>query len=148
MAAGVDMTDNLLHTPAVIAGDAVHTFVGMVYDDGGNAAGSQTDDAGRFKIGLNHDDTVHAPLPGVLVVVAFSETAPADEGKVVTVAFSFQAKLVEKRTEIFMIHPVFIDDADVVGFTGLQRSGSGIRIISHILGRLADECGPLPAVAS
>ena len=146
MTAGIDMTDNLFHTPAVITGDAVHTFVGMVHDDGGNTAGSQTDDAGGFKISLNHDDTVQAPLTGVLVVDAFGKTAPADEGKIITIAFCFQTELVEKRTEIFMIHPVFVDDADVVGLAGLQRSGGGIGIVTHILGRLADECCSFPAV--
>ena len=118
----------------------------MVHDDGGDAAGGKTDNPGGFKISLHYDDTVQAPLPGVLIIVAFSETAPADESKIIPVAFCFQTKLVKKRTEIFMIHPVFVNDADVVGLAGLQRSGGGIGIVTHILGRLADECCSFTAV--
>ena len=118
----------------------------MVHDDGGDTAGGQTDDAGGFKIGLHNDDTVQTALPRMLIIIALGGTAPADEGEVIAVAFRFQTKLVEKRTEIFVIHPVFVNDTDIVGLASFQRPGGGIRIIPHILGCLADKRSALPAV--
>ena len=45
-----------------------------------------------------------------------------------------------------MVHPVFIDDAQIVGPAGLERAGRRVGVISHVPGSLADIGRSLPAL--
>ena len=145
--AGKDMTDDLLHAGAVVAANAVAAFIGVVNDDGGNAAGGQTDDAGGIIVRLHHDHAVQAALTGMLIITVVAQGFPAENSQVITPVIGLGTQVVNQGRKILMVHAVLIEDAQIAGTARFQGFGRHVRVVSHIPGRLADEGSPLLAFA-
>ena len=137
----VSIPDEQLHAGAVICAHTVAAVVHVVDDHRGDRAGGEPDDAGGIEIRLDDDDSVQVAPAGVLVIIIIGilGVIPADDGQIVTADLRLPAQGIHQGREIFMIQPVFIQDADVVGSAGLQGAGGGIGIIAHLLRGMGDQ---------
>ena len=144
MAAGVNVADNLLHAGAVVADDTVAAVVGMIDNHGRDTAGGKPDNAGGIIVRLHNNHAVQAALAGMFIVIGFGIAALTEKSQVVSVLVRFTAEFIKKGTEVFMVHPVFVENSQIVGTACFQRSGCRVRIITHITRGLADRGSPLP----
>ena len=69
MTASVEITDDLFHAGPVVRKDTVGAFIAMVDHNGRDAAGRKPQDTRCLKLRLDHNDSVHVPLPGMLIIM-------------------------------------------------------------------------------